>query len=313
MDESAGGVGRPHSPVLYQLSIEILQPENSGRYVDGTLGAGGHAKGILENSQPDGQLLGLDVDDQALEIAKDFLASYRKRATIQKGSYAEIDVHIQQLGWGCVDGIILDLGLSSMQLDTAERGFSFIKEAPLDMRFDQAAGIPAEEILNTWDEQALADIIWKFGEEPKSRQIAREIVRQRPIRTTGELADLVLKAYKGRRGKVHPATLTFQAIRMTVNHELETLEKGLENSVGALCRTGRLAVISFHSLEDRLVKQFFQRESRDCICPPGQPVCTCGHKASVRILTKKPLTPDKEEIEVNPRSRSAKLRAVEKI
>lgn len=281
--------------------------------MDGTLGAGGHAKGILEASHPDGQLLGLDVDDQALEIARDFLASYQERATIHKGSYAGIDMHIQQLGWDCVNGIILDLGLSSMQLDTTERGFSFVKDAPLDMRFDQATGIPAEVILNTWDEQAIADIIWKFGEEPKSRQIAREIARQRPILTTSDLANLVLKVYKGKRGKVHPATLTFQAIRMAVNQELETLEKGLEKSVEALCRTGRLAVISFHSLEDRLVKQFFQRENRDCICPPDQPVCTCGHKASVHILTKKPLIPGKEEIEENPRSRSAKLRAVEKI
>lgn len=313
MDESAGGVGRPHSPVLYQLSIEILQPENSGRYVDGTLGAGGHAKGILEASQPEGQLLGLDVDDQALKIAKEFLTPYQERITVHKGSYSDIDMFIRQIGWDCVNGIILDLGLSSMQLDTAERGFSFIKEAPLDMRFDQAAGVPAEELVNTWDEQALADIIWKFGEEPKSRQIAREIVKQRPLRTTGELANLVLKVYKGRRGKVHPGTRTFQAIRMAVNSELETLEKGLEKSVGVLCRTGRLTVISFHSLEDRLVKQFFQQESRDCICPPDQPVCICGHKASVRILTKKPLIPDKEEIEENPRSRSAKLRAVEKI
>ena len=281
--------------------------------MDGTLGAGGHAKGILEASHPDGRLLGLDVDDQALEIAREFLASFQKRVTIHKGSYAEIDKHLQQLGWDCANGIILDLGLSSMQLDTAERGFSFVKEAPLDMRFDPSTGIPAEELLNTWDEQAIADMIWKFGEEPKSRQIAREIVRQRPIRTTSDLANLVLRVYKGRRGKVHPATLTFQAVRMAVNQELETLEKGLEKSLGALCITGRLAVISFHSLEDRLVKQFFQRESRDCICPPDQPVCTCGHKASVRILTKKPLIPDKEEIEENPRSRSAKLRAVEKI
>lgn len=313
MGDPASGMGGPHSPVLYQLSIEILQPESKGRYVDGTLGAGGHAKGILEASSPDGQLLGLDVDNQALEIAKSFLASYSKRAFIRKGSYAEIDSHLQQLGWDCVNGILLDLGLSSMQLDTADRGFSFFKEAPLDMRFDPMTGISAEELLNSWDEQAIADMIWKFGEEPKSRQIAREIVKQRSIRTTTELADLVLKVYKGKRGKVHPATRTFQAIRMAVNQELETLEQGLERSVEALCSAGRLAVISFHSLEDRMVKQFFQRESRDCICPPEQPGCTCGHMASVRILTKKPLIPDKEEIEENPRSRSAKLRAVEKI
>ncbi|MBM3138597.1 MAG: 16S rRNA (cytosine(1402)-N(4))-methyltransferase RsmH, partial [Chloroflexi bacterium] len=199
MGEPAGGMGNPHSPVLYQLSIEILQPESKGRYVDGTLGAGGHAKGILETSSPDGQLLGLDVDDQALAIAKSVLASYPKRATIQKGSYAEIDSHIQQIGWDCVNGVLLDLGLSSMQLDTSERGFSFIKDAPLDMRFDPSTGMSAEELLNSWDEQSIADMIWKFGEESKSRQIAREIVKQRPIRTASELANLVLKVYKGKR------------------------------------------------------------------------------------------------------------------
>ncbi len=313
MANPARGGDRPHSPVLYQLSIDILQPESEGRYVDGTLGAGGHAKGILEASRPDGQILGLDVDDQALDIAKDYLAAYGNRVMIKKGSYADMDIHIKKAGWDCANGVILDLGLSSMQLDTTERGFSFNAEALLDMRFDRSSGVSAEEVLNSMGEQNLADIIWKFGEEPKSRQIAREIINRRPLKTTRDLADIVLSVYRGRRGKVHPATRTFQAIRMAVNHELETLEKGLEKSVGVLCSTGRLVVISFHSLEDRLVKQYFQQESRDCICPPEQPVCTCGHKASVRILTKKPLSPMKEEIDRNPRSRSAKLRAVEKI
>ena len=313
MDSLAGGGENPHAPVLYQLSIDILQPESKGRYIDGTLGAGGHARGILEASRPDGNLLGLDVDDQALEIAASNLKDFRDRAIIKKSSYAELDQQMSSIGWDCANGIILDLGVSSMQLDTAERGFSFIKEAPLDMRFNQSGGISADELLNTWDERAIADIIWKFGEEPKSRQIAREIVARRPLKTTTDLAVLVLSVYKSERGKVHPATKTFQAIRMAVNQELETLEKGLRKSAEALCVNGRLVVISFHSLEDRIVKQFFQRESRDCICPPEQLVCTCGHKASIRMVTKKPLIPTGEEIERNPRSRSAKLRAIEKI
>lgn len=304
---------KPHSPVLYQLSIDILQPKNNGRYLDGTLGAGGHAAGILKASQPDGRLIGLDVDDLALETAKSYLKPFQSRTILSKGSYAEMDVHLNEVGWECVNGIILDLGLSSMQLDSAERGFSFIKDAPLDMRFDQKAKLSAKEILNTWDEKDLTEIIWKYGEEPRSKQIAKTIVSSRPIKTTSQLADLVVKIYSGKRGKIHPATRTFQAVRMAVNRELETLEKGLENSVKALCKEGKLVVISFHSLEDRLIKQFFQQESRDCICPPEQPVCICGHKASIRILTKKPLTPSQEEIEGNPRSRSAKLRAAEKI
>lgn len=303
----------PHSPVLYQLSIDILQPQNGGHYIDGTLGAGGHAKGILEASQPRGRLLGLDVDTQALAIAAANLKVFQERVVIKKSSYAELDLQMRSIGWDCSNGIILDLGLSSMQLDTGERGFSFNKEAPLDMRFDQSEGIRAEELLNTRDERSIAEILWKLGEETKSRQIAREIVIRRPLKTTSDLAALVLNVYQGKRGKVHPATKTFQAIRMAVNRELETLEKGLQKSVESLCPNGRLVVISFHSLEDRMVKQFFQRESRDCICPPDQLVCTCGHKASIRILNRKPLTPTEEEIDRNPRSRSAKLRAMEKI
>ena len=302
-----------HSPVLYQYTIDFLQPKSPGKYVDGTIGAGGHAVGILEASQPEGCLLGLDIDKQALTIARRRLKPYGKRALIVKESYADIDRHLKAVGWKCVDGIILDLGMSSMQVDSTARGFSFDKEAPLDMRFDQTSTLSADDILNTWKEEELAEIIRKYGEEPKFRQIARAIVKNRPLKTTTDLANVVLKVYQGKRRKTHPATQTFQAVRMAVNQELETLEKGLQKSVEALCIKGRLVVISFHSLEDRLVKQFFQQESKDCICPPNQPLCTCGHRASVRILTKKPICPTKEEIESNPRSRSAKLRAIEKI
>ena len=303
----------PHLSVLYQESINLLQPKNHGRYVDGTLGAGGHAAGILDSSQPDGQLLGLDIDDQALQIAKTRLAEYGSRAIIKKDSYANLAEQLRTINWACADGILLDLGLSSMQLDTSDRGFSFMKDAPLDMRFNKDQKRTAAEIINTWSEKDLIKVLWEFGEEPKSRQIAARIMDQRPISTTHQLAALILGAYKGKRGKVHPATQTFQALRIAVNEELETLEKGLEEALKALCRGGRLAVISFHSLEDRMVKQLFQRESRDCICPPEQPVCVCGHKASVRLITKKAIIPSQEEVVKNPRARSAKLRVVEKL
>ena len=303
----------PHLSVLYQESINFLQPKNRGRYVDGTLGAGGHAAGILDSCQPDGQLLGLDVDDQALQIAKNRLAEYGSRVIIKKGSYADLAEQLRTINWASADGILLDLGLSSIQLDTSDRGFSFMKDAPLDMRFNKDQKRTAFEIINTWSEKDLIKVLWEFGEEPKSRQIAAGIIDQRPISTTHQLAALILGAYKGKRGKVHPATQTFQALRIAVNDELETLEKGLEVALKALCRGGRLAVISFHSLEDRMVKQLFQRESRDCICPPEQPVCVCGHKASVRLITKKAIIPSQEEVVKNPRARSAKLRVVEKL
>ena len=303
----------PHLSVLYQESINLLQPKNHGRYVDGTLGAGGHAAGILDSSQPDGQLLGLDIDDQALKIAEASLAGYGSRVIIRKDSYANLAAQLRTINWACADGILLDLGLSSMQLDTSDRGFSFMNDAPLDMRFNISQKRTAAEIINTWSEKDLIKVLWEFGEEPKSRQIAASIVARRPISTTSQLAALILGVYKGKRGKVHPATQTFQALRIAVNEELDTLEKGLEEALKALCRGGRLAVISFHSLEDRKVKQFFQRESRDCICPPEQPVCVCGHKASVRLITKKAIIPSQEEVVKNPRARSAKLRVVEKL
>ena len=303
----------PHLSVLYQESINLLQPKNHGRYVDATLGAGGHAAGILESCKPDGQLLGLDIDNQAIEIAKARLSEFGKRVIVKKGSYANLTDQLRIIGWPCVNGIILDLGLSSMQLDSSDRGFSFIKDAPLDMRFNIDQKLTAAEIVNTWSEKNLTKVLWEFGEEPKSRQIAAAIIDHRPLTSTHQLSAAVLGAYKGKRGKVHPATRTFQALRIAVNEELDNLGKGLEEALKALCGGGRLAVISFHSLEDRIVKQFFQRESRDCICPPEQPVCTCGHKASVRLISKKAIIPSPEEVVKNPRARSAKLRVVEKL
>ena len=302
-----------HQPVLYQQTLESLNPVNSGRYVDGTLGAGGHARGILQASAPEGLLLGLDVDTHAIEIARRNTAEFAERITIRHGSYADLTQHLKAVGWGCIDGMLLDLGVSSMQLDNATRGFSFLKEAPLDMRFNEEQKTSAADLVNRAGQKELAAILRDYGEEPRANQIADAIVRNRPFTSTTELANLVLAVYKGKRGKTHPATRTFQALRMATNSELEKLSEGLEQAVAALCSGGRLAVISFHSLEDRIVKQYFQRESRDCICPPEQVVCTCGHKASVRAVTKGAVTPSKEEIARNSRSRSAKLRVVEKI
>ena len=300
-----------HQPVLYHESLKYLQPRSEGKYIDGTLGAGGHAEGILTASSPGGILLGLDVDNQALDIAKKRLSAFGNRCIVRQASYAKIVDQIKSLKWDCVNGVLLDLGLSSMQLDTAERGFSFLKEAPLDLRFNPNKGETAAELVNTLSEKEIANIIWDYSEDPRSRQIARLIIENRPISTTTELASLILTAYHGKRGKTHPATRTFQALRIAVNDELEVLEKGLENSLKAVCVGGRIAIITFHSLEDRIVKQFFKRESIDCICPPEQPFCTCSHQAALKVITRKAVKPSQEEIANNPRSRSAKIRVAE--
>ena len=303
----------PHQPVLYQQILDYLKPASPGKFVDATVGAGGHAAGILAACAPDGQLLGLDVDEQAVELARRKTAGFGSRAIIKRTSYTSLRQQLEELGWENVEGILLDLGVSSMQLDNAQRGFSFLKEAPLDMRFDNSQQLTAGELVNGLSQKELARIIREFGEEPHANQIAAAIVRNRPIHTTTELAALIAAVHKGQRGKTHPATKTFQALRMATNAELEKLANVLEQAVASLGKGGRLAVISFHSLEDRLVKQFFQRESRDCICPPEQVVCTCGHHASLKVITKKPVTPSDEEVTANPRSRSAKLRVAQKI
>jgi 16S rRNA (cytosine1402-N4)-methyltransferase len=267
--------------------------------VDGTLGAGGHAAGILASSEPGGLLLGLDVDPQALELARQTLAPFGERACIKRASYITLEAQLDALGWDSVDGILLDLGASSMQFDTPERGFSFLQDGPLDMRFDPAQALTADQIVNEWPEEELADLIYRYGEEPASRRIARAIVKARPVGGTRALA-AVIERVQPRRGTLgqaqgsahhHPATLTFQALRIAVNGELEAVEKTLPMAVQALGPGGRLAMLSFHSLEDRLVKEFFRRESRDCLCPPKQPVCTCGHKAILTEVTRRPITP----------------------
>jgi 16S rRNA (cytosine1402-N4)-methyltransferase len=282
--------------------------------VDATLGAGGHAWGILDASSPDGSLLGFDLDPQALDLARERLAPFGKRAVLVQASYTTLLAQLRQLGWEHVNGIVIDLGVSSMQIDTPQRGFSFQSEGPLDMRFDPNQSVSADDLVNQWSEHDLADVIWRYGEENLSRRVARAIVQARPLHSTHQLAEVVLRALGGRSGKgIHPATRTFQALRIAVNQELSAIESFLPQAIQALQPGGRLGVIAFHSLEDRIVKQFFRRESRDCICPPEQPVCTCGHRASIVEVNRRPLTAGAEEMEANPRARSARLRIVEKV
>ncbi|UCF28306.1 MAG: 16S rRNA (cytosine(1402)-N(4))-methyltransferase RsmH [Chloroflexota bacterium] len=303
----------PHQPVLYNEIIHLLQPHRSGLYVDGTVGAGGHAWGILEACEPDGLLLGLDVDALALQIARKRLKQFGERAILVQSSFTNLSDQLNAMGWHQVDGVILDLGLSSMQLDNPERGFSFRNDALLDMRFDQENPVRAIDLVNNLPEAELADLLYTYGEERKSRRIARAIVQARPIETTQQLANVVAKVSVSRKSRIHPATRTFQALRIEVNQELDALQKVLPQAIRSLKPSGRLAVISYHSLEDRIVKHFFRDESRDCICPPKQPVCDCGHKATIKRLSKRPIRPTDGEISENPRARSARLRVVEKL
>jgi 16S rRNA (cytosine1402-N4)-methyltransferase len=306
------GMSVLHTPVLLSDVLTALAPQPGGRYIDGTLGAGGHAAAILGASAPDGQLLGLDADPAALKVAQQTLAPYAGRAHLVHANFGQVAQVAHDHNFSPVDGILLDLGLSSMQLEAGERGFSFQSEGPLDMRYDPGSPTTAANLVNRLPADELADLIYAFGEERRSRAIARAIVAARPLHTTRELADVIARAVGGRRqARIHPATRTFQALRIAVNDELEVLRGTLPQALTLLSPSGRIAVISFHSLEDRIVKNFFVQESKDCICPPEQPVCTCGHKASLRIITRKPISANPAEIEANPRARSAKLRVAE--
>lgn len=304
-----------HIPVLLEDVLAALLPEGRRveRAIDGTLGLGGHTRALLEAGA--GQVLGLDLDREALALAAVALAPFGSRAVLRHRSYADMTEAAAALGWADgVDAILLDLGVSSLQLDTAERGFAFRHDAPLDMRFDPSGvRAPASELINMLDADELADIFFRYGEERNSRRIARAIVTARPLHTTGQLAAVVEQASPRRPGEhVHPATRVFQALRIAVNDELEMVESALPAAIRLLRPGGRLAVISFHSLEDRIVKDVFRLAATDCICPPGVPVCVCGHQASVQWVHRKPVTAGEAEIARNPRSRSAKLRVVEK-
>jgi 16S rRNA (cytosine1402-N4)-methyltransferase len=292
--------------------IAALNVRAGGRYVDCTLGGGGHAEAILERSQPGGVLLGIDADPRAIDRGNERLSRFGGAFRAVQGNFRDVGTICRQLEFVPVNGVLMDLGLSSDQLEEGA-GFSFQRDLPLDMRFGPE-GTTAEEIVNTYSESALADLIFQFGEEPASRRIARRIVEARPIRTSGQLAKAVEQAVGRRAGsKTHPATRTFQALRIAVNEELSSLSAALPQAHGLLGFGARLAVLSYHSLEDRIVKEYIRRESRDCICPPGLPECRCGHTATLRPVTRGAVAPSAAEIAANPRARSAKLRAAERI
>ncbi len=302
-----------HIPVLLSEVVEGLAVKPGGRYIDCTVGGGGHAAAILEQSSPGGQLLGIDADPNAIELAKTRLEAYSNSTLLINDNFVNLRDICTRFGFSPVHGILFDLGLSSIQLNGDGRGFSFQHDAPLDMRLNPDQKLTAADIVNTYSEVKLADIIGTYGEEKRSRQIARFIIRERPIETTFHLARIVEQAIKRPRGKIHPATRTFQAIRIAVNHDLENLEAVLKQAVNLLGAEGRLVVISYHSLEDRIVKQFMQRESKNCICPPGTPICTCSHARSLKLVSRKVIKPSPEEVLFNRRSRSAKLRVAERI
>lgn len=301
-----------HIPVLYEEVLGGLQVRPGGRYIDATLGAGGHAAGILQASAPDGQLLGLDADPDALAHARERLRAFGERAVLWAGNFRHLGSVAKALGFRQVDGILMDLGLSTRQLENASRGFSFAHGGPLDMRLDPSKGRTAADLVNTLPAEELADLLWQYGEERHSRRIARAIVAARPLTRTDELAELVVRTI-GRREKIHPATRTFQALRIAVNRELEALEEALPQARDLLQLGGRLAVISFHSLEDRRVKLFYRTEAATCLCPPEVPVCSCEHQPTLVEITRKPIRPSREEMARNPRSRSARLRVAERL
>ncbi|XUW99968.1 MAG: 16S rRNA (cytosine(1402)-N(4))-methyltransferase RsmH [Dehalogenimonas sp.] len=301
-----------HIPVMLDETLQALAVGPGGRYIDGTVGAGGHSRAILELAAPGGQLLGFDADRNSLDTASRNLKAIDGSYLLVNQNFDTMEAFARANDFYPVHGILLDLGLASMQLSESGRGFSFQYDAPLDMRFSPDQELTAAEIINTYAESEIADILWRYGEERFSRKLARRIIETRPIKTTTELASLIARTI-GRGGDIHPATRTFQALRIAVNEELTRLERTLEQATRLLGFGGRLVVISYHSLEDRIVKQFMQQESTDCICPADLPECRCGHTARLRILNKKVITPSEDELHVNPRSRSAKLRAAERI
>lgn len=305
-----------HLPVMPAEVVRYLGCRPGGTYVDGTLGGGGHTVEILKVIGPEGKVIAMDRDADAIAEAKKVLRAYSGRVTILKENFKDIKALLSGCGIDRVDGILLDLGVSSYQLETPARGFSFRFDARLDMRMDRAQGLTAHELVNTLDVAGLERIFRTYGEERYARRIARAIERERrkkPVETTGELKSIVVGAVPRRPARIHPATKVFQALRIAVNDELENLKAGLTESVDVLGRGGRMVVISFHSLEDRIVKRFFRDLSRGCVCPPGFPVCVCGREPSVRLLTRRAVTPAPSEIGANPRARSARLRAVERL
>jgi 16S rRNA (cytosine1402-N4)-methyltransferase len=302
-----------HVPVLLDEVIAGLQAQPGGYFVDCTVGLGGHAAAILEKISPSGRLLAIDADPEAIEVSQIKLSDYGEAVTLVNDNFVNLEAICKEYHFHPVDGILFDLGVSSLQLDTAERGFSFHLDAPLNMRFDPGQGLTASDIVNSFSEQELAKLIEKYGEERHSRRIARYIVQNRPIATTVELAHLVERASGSGRAKIHPATRTFMALRIAVNSELENLELALKQTINLLRPGGRLTVISYHSLEDRIVKQFMRYAASSCLCPPGAVICRCGHVPTLKLISRKVIKPTSLETESNPRSRSAKLRIAERL
>lgn len=301
-----------HIPVLYTEVLDLLRPQPGGQYIDGTLGAGGHTTGILEASAPDGRVLVFDRDLEAIQFARRRLEPYGERVVFINASYAMMNKLAKENDFTAVTGVLLDLGLSSRQLADPVRGFSFLREGPLDMRFDSSSEETAADLINNLTKSELVAIFRRYGEVKYSERIAKTIVANRPLYTTAELAQLI-EVEIGRRGRIHPATQVFQALRIAVNDELAELERGIEAAIDVLEPGGRLAIISFHSLEDRMVKNTFRDLSKDCICPPEQPICNCNVRAKVQRVTRRAVKASAEEVSTNPRSRSARLRVVEKL
>ena len=311
-------MGFVHKSVMEREVIDCLAVHDGATYVDGTLGGGGHAQAILEASGPDGRLIGIDRDTDALAAAGERLKPWGARVTLVHGNYRDLASVLDTLGMDRVDGIVLDLGVSSFQLETGERGFSFSRDAPLDMRMDRSRGDTARDLVNGLSFEEMVRLFREYGEEREAKRIARAIERERakgPIETTGHLAGIIAGAVPPRfqPRSIHPATRVFQALRIAVNDELEGLKEGLAAGMEALAGGGRMVVISFHSLEDRIVKKAFREFATDCVCPPRAPMCACGHRAVARAVTRGALTPSDEELASNPRSRSARLRAAMKL
>ena len=302
-----------HNPVMVPEILKYLDVVSGGRYIDCTLGEGGHSKSILDASNPGGEVLGIDADHEAIEVSKSRLEKYQDRAIFVNDNFRNLRKIAMRRNFIPAHGILLDLGVSSLQLNIETRGFSFMRKSPLDMRFSFNQKLTADQVVNTFQENEIADILYHFGDERRARKIAKIIVENRPIKHSNELAEIIKKKIYISNHKINPATKTFQALRIYINEELSALSEVLEQSLEIIGIGGRLAVISYHSIEDRIVKNYFRKESKYCICLPNVIKCECNHEPKLKVITKKPISPSSNEIISNRRSRSAKLRVIERI
>ena len=302
-----------HLPVLVEEVLSYLAPRPGAVIVDATVGEGGHAEVLLQRIAPAGRLIGLDRDADAIRRSEERLRPFGRNVIVRQASFADLNEVLDETGVGLVDGVLFDLGVSSLQLFEPGRGFSFDRQGPLDMRMDLRQTLTAADLVNALSERELADLIYRYGEERASRRIARQIVGRRPLRTTRDLVRAVESAVGGGRGRHHPATRTFLALRIATNAETDALQAGLPQAIDRLRPGGRICVIAFHSIEDRIVKQTLARYARGCTCPADAPTCACGGRRVLRVITKKPVTPSLLEVRRNPRARSARLRAAERL